>query len=60
MSRLAEQGIVATLVDERMTRLVLVEASNAQTAHTAARMIEARIDELRERRWCAAAAGSPS
>lgn len=48
VSRLAEKGIVATLVDERMTRSVLVEAVDAQTALTAARTIEARIDELRE------------
>ncbi|MDR6981042.1 hydroxymethylglutaryl-CoA reductase (NADPH) [Streptomyces sp. 3330] len=47
VSMLAEQGIVATLVDERMTRSVLVEATDAQTAYTAARTIEARIDELR-------------
>jgi hydroxymethylglutaryl-CoA reductase (NADPH) len=48
VSMLAEQGIVATLVDERMTRSVLVEATDAQTAHMAARTIEARIDELRD------------
>ncbi|MFI0999826.1 hydroxymethylglutaryl-CoA reductase [Streptomyces galbus] len=48
VSRLAEKGIVATLVDERMTRSVLVEATDALTAYTAARTVEARIDELRE------------
>ncbi|WP_405933571.1 hydroxymethylglutaryl-CoA reductase [Streptomyces sp. NBC_00827] len=48
VSRLAEKGIVATLVDERMTRSVLVEATDAQTALTAARSIQARIEELRE------------
>ncbi|MEU6126785.1 hydroxymethylglutaryl-CoA reductase [Streptomyces sp. NPDC047123] len=48
VSMLAENGIVATLVDERMTRSVLVEATDAQTAYVAARAIEARIDELRE------------
>ncbi|WP_230196899.1 hydroxymethylglutaryl-CoA reductase [Streptomyces coriariae] len=48
VSMLAEQGIVATLVDERMTRSVLVEATDAQTALTAARTIDARIGELRE------------
>ncbi|WP_406378418.1 hydroxymethylglutaryl-CoA reductase [Streptomyces sp. NBC_01618] len=47
VSILTEQGIVATLVDERMTRSVLVEATDAQTAYTAARTIEARIEELR-------------
>ncbi|WP_327309928.1 hydroxymethylglutaryl-CoA reductase (plasmid) [Streptomyces sp. NBC_01298] len=48
VSRLAEKGIVATLVDERMTRSVLVEAVDAQTAYTAALTIQARIDELRD------------
>ncbi|GHI90298.1 hydroxymethylglutaryl-CoA reductase [Streptomyces xanthophaeus] len=48
VSMLAEKGIVATLVDERMTRSVLVEAKDAQTAYTAALTIEARIEELRE------------
>ncbi|MFI1019056.1 hydroxymethylglutaryl-CoA reductase [Streptomyces sp. NPDC020965] len=48
VSMLAERGIVATLVDERMTRSVLVEAVDAQTALTAARIIDARVDELRE------------
>lgn len=48
VSMLAEQGIVATLVDERMTRSVLVEATDAATAYAAARAITERIDELRE------------
>ncbi|MFF1379217.1 hydroxymethylglutaryl-CoA reductase [Streptomyces sp. NPDC058308] len=48
VSRLVKEGIVATLVDERMTRSVLVEATDAQTAYVAARAIDARIDELRE------------
>jgi hydroxymethylglutaryl-CoA reductase (NADPH) len=48
VSMLVEQGIVATLVDERMTRSVLVEARDAQTAYTTAWNIEARIDELRD------------
>ncbi|MBC2900346.1 hydroxymethylglutaryl-CoA reductase [Streptomyces cupreus] len=48
VSMLCERGIVATLVDERMTRSVLVEALDAQTALTAARTIDARIGELRE------------
>ncbi|WP_225840395.1 hydroxymethylglutaryl-CoA reductase [Streptomyces sp. NK08204] len=48
VSMLAEKGIVATLVDERMTRSVLVEAVDAQTALTAARTIEARMSELQE------------
>ncbi|MFG2603352.1 hydroxymethylglutaryl-CoA reductase [Streptomyces sp. NPDC048514] len=48
VSMLSEQGIVATLVDERMTRSVLVEAVDAQTALTAARTIDASMGELRE------------
>ncbi|MFI7290364.1 hydroxymethylglutaryl-CoA reductase [Streptomyces anulatus] len=48
ISMLVEQGIVATLVDERMTRSVLVEATDAQTAYLAARAVDARFDELRE------------
>ncbi|MEU5835614.1 hydroxymethylglutaryl-CoA reductase [Streptomyces diacarni] len=48
VSMLSERGIVATLVDERMTRSVLVEAVDAQAALTAARTIDARIGELRE------------
>lgn len=48
VSMLAERGIVATLVDERMTRSVLVEAEDAQTALVAARAIDARFDELCE------------
>ncbi|MER6671764.1 hydroxymethylglutaryl-CoA reductase [Streptomyces sp. NPDC000983] len=48
VSMLAEQGIVATLVDERMTRSVLVEATDAQTALAAARSVDARLGELRE------------
>ncbi|MFF2412463.1 hydroxymethylglutaryl-CoA reductase [Streptomyces sp. NPDC058092] len=48
VSMLAEHGIAATLVDERMTRSVLVEATDAQTALTAAQDIETRIEELRE------------
>ncbi|MGW0792244.1 hydroxymethylglutaryl-CoA reductase [Streptomyces sp. NPDC002911] len=48
VSMLAEHGIVATLVDERMTRSVLVEAVDAGTAYTAAQTIKARTDELRD------------
>ncbi|GGX93499.1 hydroxymethylglutaryl-CoA reductase [Streptomyces fructofermentans] len=48
VSLLAERGIVATLVDERMTRSVLVEARDAQTAYAAAQSIRARMEELRE------------
>ncbi|GAA3677398.1 hydroxymethylglutaryl-CoA reductase (NADPH) [Lentzea roselyniae] len=48
MSRLVPDGIIATLVDERMTRSVLVEAADAQTALTTARQIEARFVELQD------------
>lgn len=48
ISRLVDEGIVATLVDERMTRSVLVEATDAATAYAAAQAIHANIDELRE------------
>lgn len=58
VSRLAEKGIVATLVDERMTRSVLVEATDAQTALTAARTSTRASRNCAK--WCAAAAGSPS
>lgn len=44
---LVEQGITATLVDERMTRSVLVTATDAQTAYLAALEVDARFDELR-------------
>ncbi|MDJ1135135.1 hydroxymethylglutaryl-CoA reductase [Streptomyces iconiensis] len=47
ISRMVEGGIEATLVDERMTRSVLVEADTAGTAHAAARDVHGRIDELR-------------
>jgi hydroxymethylglutaryl-CoA reductase (NADPH) len=46
ISRQTEQGIVATLVDERMTRSVLVEAEDAQTAYAAARLLDERFDEF--------------
>ncbi|MFI6350275.1 hydroxymethylglutaryl-CoA reductase [Streptomyces sp. NPDC050560] len=48
VSMRCERGIVATLVDERMTRSVLVEALDAQTALAAARDIDARRDELQK------------
>ncbi|SDT83334.1 3-hydroxy-3-methylglutaryl-coenzyme A reductase [Streptomyces sp. TLI_053] len=47
VSMLCEQGIVATLVDERMTRSVLLEATDAQTALTAARSIDEHLEDLR-------------
>ncbi|MEU6009349.1 hydroxymethylglutaryl-CoA reductase [Streptomyces sp. NPDC047453] len=48
ISMMVEQGIVATLVDERMTRSVLVRAKDAQTAYLASLEVDARFDELRE------------
>ncbi|GAA2102316.1 hydroxymethylglutaryl-CoA reductase [Actinomadura alba] len=48
ISMLIEDGIVATLVDERMTRSVFVKAKDAQTAYVAALEVDARLDELRE------------
>jgi len=48
ISTLTPDGIVATLVDERMTRSVLVEAIDARTALAAARQVDARFGELRE------------
>ncbi|MER6092065.1 hydroxymethylglutaryl-CoA reductase [Streptomyces bluensis] len=47
ISRLTEDGIRATLVDERMTRSVLVEAADAGAAYDAARAVHATMDELR-------------
>jgi hydroxymethylglutaryl-CoA reductase (NADPH) len=48
ISMMVEPGIVATFVDERMTRSVLVRASDAQTAYLASLEVDARLDELRE------------
>ena len=48
ISTMVEAGIVATLVDERMTRSVLVRAEDTQTAYLAALEIDARLGELRE------------
>jgi len=44
---MVEPGIVATSVDERMTRSVLVRAKDAQTAYLASLEVDARFDELR-------------
>jgi hydroxymethylglutaryl-CoA reductase (NADPH) len=48
ISRMVDKGIVATLVDERMTRSVLVRAADAQTAYSAALEVDACLDELRD------------
>ncbi|MFI6211311.1 hydroxymethylglutaryl-CoA reductase [Nocardia brasiliensis] len=47
ISTLCERGIVATLVDERMTRSVLLEADDAGTALAAARQLTAELPQLR-------------
>lgn len=47
ISRMVDGGIRATLVDERMTRSVLLEATDAQAAHAAACALDGRLEELR-------------
>ncbi|WP_221360410.1 hydroxymethylglutaryl-CoA reductase [Streptomyces beigongshangae] len=47
LSRLVADGITVTLVDDRMTRSVLLRTTDAEGAHTAARNIHARMEELR-------------
>ncbi|POM23589.1 Hydroxymethylglutaryl-coenzyme A reductase [Actinomadura rubteroloni] len=46
LSTAAERGIVATLVDERMTRSILLRADDAPTAHRAVRQLTAEFDRL--------------
>ncbi|WP_166986129.1 hydroxymethylglutaryl-CoA reductase [Canibacter zhoujuaniae] len=46
ISRMVDEGIVVTLTGERMTRSTLFQAPNAQVALDAARVLEARFDEL--------------
>ncbi|MFE9786879.1 hydroxymethylglutaryl-CoA reductase [Nocardia salmonicida] len=48
ISTLAEKGIVATLIDERMTRSILLEADDAYTAYTTVQQLEGRMAELQE------------
>lgn len=47
VSRLVDGGIVATVVDERMTRSVLFTANSAANAHRAATIMSSRMDDLR-------------
>lgn len=54
VSRLVDRGIVATVVDDRMTRSILLEADDAATALAAVHDFHSRFDELR----AIAAAGS--
>lgn len=46
ISMAVAQGVVATLIDERMTRSILLEADDAPTAHTAVAALEGRFAEL--------------
>ncbi|MGO1536117.1 MAG: hydroxymethylglutaryl-CoA reductase, partial [Yaniella sp.] len=46
ISRMLTSGITATVHDERMTRSVLFNATDASAAQTAADTIQARFDEL--------------
>jgi hydroxymethylglutaryl-CoA reductase (NADPH) len=46
LSRLTRNGIVATLIDERMTRSILLEADNAQAAHRAIQQLTDQFDQL--------------
>ncbi|MFC4128689.1 hydroxymethylglutaryl-CoA reductase [Nocardia rhizosphaerae] len=48
ISTLTERGIVATLIDERMTRSILLEADDAYTALTTVRTLKDRFAELQE------------
>lgn len=48
ISTLTEKGIVATLIDERMTRSILLEADDAYTAYTTVQQLEGRMAELQE------------
>ncbi|MEU1209446.1 hydroxymethylglutaryl-CoA reductase [Nocardia sp. NPDC005825] len=48
VSMLVAEGIAATLVDDRMSRSVLLEAPDAAAAHAAAGEIEAQLEVLRK------------
>ncbi|MBF6340916.1 hydroxymethylglutaryl-CoA reductase [Nocardia abscessus] len=48
ISTLTDNGVVATLVDDRMTRSILLEADDANTAHTAVQRLVSRFGELQE------------
>ncbi|MGW0182334.1 hydroxymethylglutaryl-CoA reductase [Nocardia sp. NPDC003345] len=48
LSRLTEQGIRATVVDDRMSRSVLLEAGNAGDAHQVTEQLRRRFEELRK------------
>ncbi|MFC6012117.1 hydroxymethylglutaryl-CoA reductase [Nocardia lasii] len=48
ISTLTEKGIVATLIDERMTRSILLEADDANTAYVTVQQLQARFAELQQ------------
>ncbi|GAD85668.1 putative 3-hydroxy-3-methylglutaryl coenzyme A reductase [Nocardia asteroides NBRC 15531] len=48
ISTLTEKGIVATLIDERMTRSILLEADDAYTALTTVNTLKDRFAELQD------------
>ncbi|WP_024803529.1 hydroxymethylglutaryl-CoA reductase [Nocardia sp. BMG51109] len=48
LSTLTERGIAATVVDDRMTRSILLEADDAATALAAVGRLRDRFDELRD------------
>lgn len=48
LSRLTEQGIRATVIDDRMSRSVLLEADNADDAYRVTERLRGRFEELRK------------
>ncbi|GAB2713234.1 hydroxymethylglutaryl-CoA reductase [Nocardia thraciensis] len=48
ISTLTEHGVLATIVDDRMCRSILLEADNAATAHTAVDRLLDDFDALRD------------
>ncbi|MCM6778678.1 hydroxymethylglutaryl-CoA reductase [Nocardia sp. CDC159] len=48
VSRATADGVIATLVDERMTRSILLEALDATTAYAAVRLLDAHTEQLRK------------
>ncbi|WP_218024391.1 hydroxymethylglutaryl-CoA reductase [Nocardia lijiangensis] len=48
ISTLTEKGVVATLVDDRMTRSILLEADDAYTAHVTVTQLRERFPQLQE------------
>ncbi|NRP10941.1 MULTISPECIES: hydroxymethylglutaryl-CoA reductase [unclassified Marinobacterium] len=48
ISTLCEEGIKVSVIDERMTRSILLEAEDAYAAHQAIQSLKARMDDLNE------------